>query len=328
MRERWIQLGAAVWCGFALSAVSGPGPTTAPVATPTTRPAPIAPPPPAVPPLPEKHDAVAMPPLPVAPAAPVAHVPTVPTPPPTTQPAAPPQNTSHNAAPALPAGPPIAKPATQPGPLDEKLSYAIAYAVGKRMHDLLSDDGRTADVPAEMKGFVDGMSGHEPAYSRQDVQAAFAEFQAYTFQRRAEKQYADNPSFRKNADDNLKKSRAVLEQNAEMAGVDVRPDGVQVLEITPGSGRIVGNAKTLTVRNLRVSLADDTLVKNTEGDQTEKINAADALPALMEAVRGMRVGTRCRIWLPPEKAYGLPGKPPVIGPNEAIEYEFELSNAE
>ena len=84
----------------------------------------------------------------------------------------------------------------------------------------------------------------------------------------------------------------------------------------------------VTQATLSRDLRELRLVKTTEGDQTEKFSAADALPALMDAVRGMRVGEKCRIWLPPDKAYGLTGKPPVIGPNEAIEYEFELVNAE
>ena len=79
-----------------------------------------------------------------------------------------------------------------------------------------------------IRGMIDGLEDRDPAYNPQDVEAAFAEFQAYTSQRRAEKMYADNPAFRKKADENLKKSRAILDQNAEMAGVEIRPDGVQV----------------------------------------------------------------------------------------------------
>jgi FKBP-type peptidyl-prolyl cis-trans isomerase FklB len=160
------------------------------------------------------------------------------------------------------------------------------------------------------------------------MQEAFAEFQAYTQQRRAEKQYADNPTFRKQADDNQQKSRALLDQNAEMAGVEVRPDGVQVQILAPGGGRVVGSAKSLTLKSLRVSLADGTLVESTVGDQTETVATTDVIPALVDAIRGIKVGARCRVWLPSEKAYGLAGRPPKIGPNQAIEYEFELSNAE
>jgi FKBP-type peptidyl-prolyl cis-trans isomerase len=324
-------------CGLALSAANGPVvPATAPAVTPATKPAPATQPvvqkapvpqpapvqpapvrpvpaqPAPVQPTPEKHEPVALPPLPTAPTpapvTPIVHAPV-------TQPI------------VIPA-PPVAKATTQPGPIDDQVAYAFGRSAGQRIHDRLQEDGRVADHDQIIKGFIDGLDDHDPAFPREKVQAAFAEYLAYTQQRRAEQLYADNPAFRKRADENLQKSQAVLDQNAEMAQVEVRADGVQVQELNPGTGRVVGNAKTLTVKNLRVSLADGTLIKTTDDDKTEKIATADALPALMDAVRGMRVGTRCRIWLPPDKAYGLTGKPPLIGPNEAIECEFELVNAE
>jgi FKBP-type peptidyl-prolyl cis-trans isomerase len=224
--------------------------------------------------------------------------------------------------------PPIPVAATQPGPVDDRVAYGVGYSVGRRIHDRLEEDDRTADDLQVLKGFIDGLAARDPAYPPKDVQQAFAELQAYTLQHRAERMYADNPAFRKRADENLQKSRAILDQNAEIAGVEVLADGVQTNIIAPGTGRIVGNAKVLTMKNLRVSLADGTLVRATDADQTEKLTAADGLPALMDAIRGMKIGSKCRIWLPPDKAYGLTGKPPVVGPNQALEYEFELVNAE
>jgi FKBP-type peptidyl-prolyl cis-trans isomerase len=302
MRERWIQFSAAVLCGMGACAANGPSTTRVAATQPAATRAVI----------PERHEPVAPPPPPVAASVPVVQ-------PVTTRAATPPH----------PPAPPVVPVATtQPGPIDDKVAYGIAYAAGRRIHDRLQEDGRTADELQMMKGFIDGLSDHDPAYQRQEVQAAFAEFQAYTLQQQSEKQYANNPSFRKLADENLQKSRAVLDQNAEMAGVEVRPDGVQMQVLTPGNGRIVGNAKTISVKNLKVSLVDGTLIKSTDAGQVEKIPASDALSGWLDAVRGMKVGTKARVWLPPDKAYGLTGKPPVVGPNQAIEYEFELVNAE
>ena len=314
MQKRSIQFLAALLCGISASAspATKPG-TTIPSTTKIASTIPAAPPA-ASQPVVEKHEPVAPPPPPVPRPAPivepvaVAHAPT-------TQPA------------AAPPPPPVVA-ATQPGPIDPRVAYAIGFSAGRRISDRLSEDGRTADDLMVIKGVIDGLGNHDPAYSPAEVLEALAEFQAYTQQRRAEKLYADNPSFRKHADENLQKSRAMLDQNAEMAGVDVQPDGVQIQILAAGGGRVVGNAHGLSLKNLRVSLADGTLVQETTGDQTEKIDVADALPALVDAIRGMRVGGKCRIWLPPDKAYGLSGKPPVIGPNQAIEYEFELINAE
>jgi FKBP-type peptidyl-prolyl cis-trans isomerase FklB len=299
MRERWIQLSAAMFSTLGACAANTP-PSTAPVATTQTTQA-IHLPPPKI----ERHEPVLPPSI----------VPVV-------QPTAPPVRIQpHPVAPANIA-------TTQPGPIDDKVAYAIGYSAGRRIHDRLQDAGRTADPLLVMKGLIDGLGDHDPAYSRQDMQAEFAEFQAYTQQRTAEMQYADNPAFRKRADENLKKSQAVLDQNAEMAGVDVRPDGVQIQILSPGNGHVVGNSHVLTFKNLRVSLADGTLVQSSEPDQMEKLVTSDLLPVLTDVLRDMKVGIKCRIWLPADKAYGLTGKPPRIGPNQAVEYEFELVSAD
>jgi FKBP-type peptidyl-prolyl cis-trans isomerase len=304
MREWWMQVGAGMLCLLG-SCAANPQATTSTTQPVSSRPVEV-----------ERHEPVAPPPPPPSPAL-VNMLPVTTTKSPTTQPAA-----------VVPSIPAVVVATTQPGPIDDRVAYAIGYSAGKRIHDRLEEDGRTADPLMVLKGVVDGLGDRDPAYDRQDVQAAYAEFQAYTLQRRAEKMYADNPAFRKRADENMKKSQAILDQNAEMAGVDVLSDGVQVQTMTAGTGRIVGNAKTLSVKNLRVSLADGTLVTAGDADQAEKVAATDMMPALMDAIRGMKVGTAARVWLPPDKAYGLTGRPPVIGPNQAVEYEFELVDAQ
>jgi FKBP-type peptidyl-prolyl cis-trans isomerase len=297
MPKRVIQLAAIVLCALSACATPSTNPSTT-KASPVTQPVVV------------KHEPVGPPPL-VTPA-------------PTTQPVTEPVVARQ----PTPTPPPPVPPATQPGPVDDRVAYAIGYSAGRRIHDRLTEDGRTANDLMVMRGVLDGLSDRDPAFAKSDVLDAFAEFQAYTQQRRAEKLYADNPSFRKHADENLQKSRALLDQNAEMAGVEVRPDGVQCQLTTPGTGRVVANAKTIGMKHLRISLADGTLVKQSEGDQVESLAAADLLPALINELRGMKVGSKCRIWLPPDKAYGLAGRSPVIGPNQAVEYEFEITSAE
>ena len=271
MRERWIQLSAAMFSTLGACAANTSQPTTRPATTrsttihsATTQPLHL--PPPKI----ERHEPVLPPPMvpTVQPTPPLVHVPPHQSPPP----------------------PPAAT--TQPGPIDDKVAYAIGYSAGRRIHDRLQEDGRSADDLLVLKGLIDGLGDHDPAYSRQDMQAEFAQFQAYTQQRTAEMQYADNPAFRKRADENLKKSHAVLDQNAEIAGVDVRPDGVQVQVLSPGNGHVVGNSHVLTFKNLRVSLADGTLVQTAEPDQTEKLVTSDLLVALTDAIREMKVGTQ------------------------------------
>jgi FKBP-type peptidyl-prolyl cis-trans isomerase len=309
MRERLLQTLLGFGCVALLAATAGV-PTSAPTTQPSTRPttAPIVVPTPA--PAVEKHQPVPPPPLPAS--APPA---------PESAPVVVPAVTSRPA-------PVVVAPTTQPGPIPDQVAYGMGYAAGARIRARLIEDGRPADDMEILSGVIAGLGNHDPAFSRDEIQARFAEFQAYSLQRRAEKQYADDPGFRKLADDNMQRSRALMAQNAELANVQVLADGVQREVIKPGTGRVIDNAKILTVVNLKVSLADGTLLKATEPGMQLKLAVADCLPALIDASRGMKVGGVWRVLIPPEKAYGLAGKPPLIGPNESVEYEIELFAAE
>jgi len=49
---------------------------------------------------------------------------------------------------------------------------------------------------------------------------------------------------------------------------------------------------------------------------------------VLDAIRPMRVGSKWQIGLPPEQAHGLAGKPPIIGPNQALLVDVELLGVE
>jgi hypothetical protein len=48
------------------------------------------------------------------------------------------------------------------------------------------------------------------------------------------------------------------------------------------------------------------------------------VPGWQEALPLMKVGSKWRVWLPPELGYGDAGSPPAIEPNEVLVFEIEL----
>ena len=218
-------------------------------------------------------------------------------------------------------------PSTQPTPVDERFAYAVGYNFGQKIRQQLEEQGRTADNGGILKGVIDGLDGHDSAYPPDQVQASVDQMHADALQREAEQRYATDPGFRGKADENAKRSQELLQQSASLAGVDVLPGGVQVRELKAGNGQIFGNAKSLTAR-YTVSLADGTKVTGSAGSEPVKLASSQLLPAVLDALHDMKCGATWRITLPPDKAYGLAGKPPLIGPNEALQIELELVSAE
>jgi FKBP-type peptidyl-prolyl cis-trans isomerase len=211
--------------------------------------------------------------------------------------------------------------------VDDRTSYSVGFKVGQMLRDRLRAAAVAGDTGVIIKGIIDGLDERDPAYPRVEMDQALAQVEARAHEQQAEQRYATDPAFRKLADDNLARSKAVLEQNAEVAGVEMLPNGVQVQEIKPGDGRVIGNAQFVKAE-VEVSLADGTLVRATEPGKPQRVAVSQVLPALVEATRGMRVGAHWRIVVPPDQAFGLVGKPPVIGPNQALRYDVQLVDVE
>jgi FKBP-type peptidyl-prolyl cis-trans isomerase len=238
-----------------------------------------------------------------------------------TVPVPPTQTTQSTAPPVVNTQPPI-----RPDLMDDRVKILKAYEAGKKLRDQLLQAGANPDDLNIVQAFTTGLQGKEPPFTQKEAETLLDKANWVARQKSAETLYANDPGFRQLADENMKRSRAAIDQYSQMDGTETRNDGVLVHVIDPGNGRVIGNAKSITVR-VRVCLADGTLVKATEPGQTVTVATADLLPALADACRGMKVGGHWRLVLPPE-VYGLAGKPPLIGPNQAVIYNLELVGAQ
>lgn len=61
------------------------------------------------------------------------------------------------------------------------------------------------------------------------------------------------------------------------------------------------------------------------GPFTFVIGTGATIPGFDQGVRGMRVGGKRRMYIPPSLAYGSQGSPPDIPPNASIVFEVELT---
>lgn len=230
-------------------------------------------------------------------------------------------------APLRSAEPGAAPPTTQPTrEADPKMAYALGLGLGQRVREALIRDGITADNALIIRGMLDGLHDFPSLYPDDEMQAAIAQIEKTIRTRQMEKLMAADPAIKKLAADNLEKSRAQMAHLAKLTDVEELPGGVLVRVINRGEGAFVGNAKWIVGR-FEVALADGTVV-DPMSDKPRRFPTLKLPPAVMEAIRPMRVGSRWRIALPPEQAFGLAGKPPTIGPNQALLLDVELTGLE
>lgn len=125
------------------------------------------------------------------------------------------------------------------------------------------------------------------------------------------------------AEENAEKGRKFLEENAKKSGIDTLANGIQYKVIKEGKG-----AKPTETDVVKVDYVG-TLIDGTEFDSSIKrgepaeFQLNRVIPGWTTALKEMPVGSKWKIFIPADQAYGPRGGGP-IGPNETLIFEVEL----
>jgi len=126
------------------------------------------------------------------------------------------------------------------------------------------------------------------------------------------------------AEKNLNEGKAFLEENSKKEGVVTLPSGLQYQIISEGDGS-KPNAKDTVKCHYH-----GTTIKGEVFDSSVKRGAPASFPlnrvitGWTEALQLMSVGSKWRLFLPPNLAYGDQQISKEIGPNSTLIFEVEL----
>jgi FKBP-type peptidyl-prolyl cis-trans isomerase len=209
--------------------------------------------------------------------------------------------------------PPAATSAAPAAPTQADTSYSIGFNIGSQM----KSDGITVDTDQLARGIHDAQSGAKPMLSPEQMSAAMNALQAGVMTHRRE-QAAQQ------ADSNKAQGDAFLKANAARPGVVTTKSGLQYEILVKGTGP-TPKATDTVVCNYK-----GTLVDGTEFDASDKHGGPASFPVggvikgWSEALQLMPVGSKWRLVLPSELAYGERGAGGPIGPNSVLIFEVEL----
>ena len=195
----------------------------------------------------------------------------------------------------------------------EKVSYGIGVDLAKSFRS----QGIEVDPDLLVRGLKDGLSGGKLLISETDLRKVLAEFRAEFMQKRAQE-------MKLAAEENRKKGEAFLAENGAKEGVMTMPSGLQYKILKLGTGRTPTEADTVEV-SYRGTRIDGTEFNSTEAGEPATLKLKGGLiPGWTEALQLMPVGSRFRVFIPPQLGYGEKGAGADIGPNETLIFEVEL----
>ena len=189
-----------------------------------------------------------------------------------------------------------------------KYSYAVGQQIGKNM----KSQNIEIDVDAFALAVKQQLKGEASLLSEDDIRKALSNM--------AESR---NKVRREEAEKNKATGTEFLAKNKEKNGVKTTSSGLQYEVITEGKGK---NPKAES--NVKVHYKG-TLIDGTEFDSSYSRNAPAefpvnrVIPGWTEALQLMTVGSKWKLYIPSDLAYGESGRPG-IPPNSVLVFEVEL----
>lgn len=197
---------------------------------------------------------------------------------------------------------------------EQRVSYGMGVGLGQR----IQQETFSIDIDAFSQGVRDAVAGGEQLMTQEEIMTQMQDFQ----QKQIAKQQEE---VAKLGETNKAEGDAFLAENGKKDGVITLESGLQYSVVEAGDG-----AKPSAEDEVEVHYAG-TLLDGTEFDSSYKRGSTvsfpvnGVIPGWTEALQLMTVGSKWKLFIPSDLAYGpggTGGGP--IGPNQTLLFDVEL----
>jgi FKBP-type peptidyl-prolyl cis-trans isomerase len=210
----------------------------------------------------------------------------------------------------------------------EKTSYALGANFGnsvKSSVDNIERFGVDLDMDVLMKGLKDVVAGSPSSLSPAEMDTILkALSEKVQAQQTAKRKEQDAVFKEESAKDNLTEGKEFLAKNKTYQGVTTLSNGLQYVVLKAGTGPIPKPTDTVKV-NYRGTFLDG---KEFDSSPPGKPFPCSLMPGGVitgwtEILKLMPVGSKWKVFIPPDLAYGPSGRPG-IPPNATLVFEMEV----
>ena len=188
-----------------------------------------------------------------------------------------------------------------------------SYGVGMQMGDQLKQVFEGVSLDAAITGIQDAFNGDQLRVEADEINAAFGEIQQRL---EAAKQAA--------AGEHAAAGQAFLAENAKRPEVQVTASGLQYEVITEGSGEMPSATSTVSTHYAGTLIDGKEIDSSYKRGQPAEFPVNGVIAGWTEALQLMPVGSKWKLYIPYELAYGENGAGGAIGPYQALIFDIEL----
>ena len=189
----------------------------------------------------------------------------------------------------------------------EKVSYALGLSLG---NNLLGSGVNALDYAQLAQGIQDVMEQNKPKMSYEEAQTVINEF----FQTLQAKTAGQAQS----------EGIAFLEENSKRAGIVTLASGLQYEILSEGAGVIPTAADTVQVHYHGTLIDGKVFDSSVNRGEPATFGVTQVISGWVEALQLMPVGSKWKLYIPSELAYGAQGAGQAIAPHTALIFEVEL----
>jgi FKBP-type peptidyl-prolyl cis-trans isomerase len=208
--------------------------------------------------------------------------------------------------------------------VQQEIGYAIGWSFGQQMKIMEVD----LDVTNLIKGVQDTVAGRAPLLTSNEVAAVFTVIHAKVQEKQMAKMQEREALFKaEGAKDNLKEGTDFMAKNKKAPGVIALTNGLQYTIMTKGAGPIPKPADSVEVNYRGMFLDGKEFDASPPGQPFScRLTGGEGgvIDGWINILKLMPVGSKWKVFIPPDQAYHAQGKPPVIPPNATLVFEMEL----
>lgn len=194
---------------------------------------------------------------------------------------------------------------------------SVSYSIGQEIADGLKKQSIDVNASALVRGLQDALSG-KSAMTPEQRGACLMAFQQELMSKQQQVAAVEGEKA-------LKAGQAFLDANKKKKGVKVLPSGLQYEVIKEGSGAMPKATDNVSVHYTGKLTDGTTFDSSVERGQPATFPVNGVIGGWVEALQLMKVGSKWRLVIPSDLAYGAnPPQGAPIPPNAVLVFEVEL----